>query len=135
MKKVALIAVAVLAFSCKQKEAEPFGKETETPEVTSEGMPAETQSPEQLGETIFTGKGNCVSCHKADEKLIGPSLKDIAKIYKEKNASIVTFLKGESEAIVDPTQFALMQPNLAITKIMSDAELQGLEAYINSNLK
>lgn len=135
MKKVALIAIAVLAFSCKQKETEPFGKETETPEVPSEGMPAETQTPEQLGEAIFNGKGTCVSCHKAAEKLIGPSLKDIAKIYKEKNASIVTFLKGEGEAIVDPSQFALMQPNLELTKTFSVEELKALEAYVHSNLK
>ena len=135
MKKLALIAIAVIAFSCKQKEAEPFGKETETPEAISEGVPAETQTPEKLGETIFNGKGTCVSCHKADEKLIGPSLKDIAKIYKDKNASMVSFLKGEGEAIVDPSQFALMQPNLELTKTFSDEELKALEAYVYSNLK
>lgn len=135
MKKALLIAVAVIAFSCKQKEAEPFGKETETPEATSEGVPAETQIPEKLGETIFNGKGTCVSCHKVDEKLIGPSLKDIAKIYKDKNASMVSFLKGEGEAIVDPSQFALMQANLELTKTFSDEELKALEAYVYSNLK
>ena len=48
---------------------------------------------------------------------------------------MVTFLKGESEAIVDPSQFAVMQANLTLTKTFSDKELQGLEAYIHSNLK
>ncbi len=137
MKKVILVAIVMLAFSCKQKEAEPFGKESESEktESVSEGMPAETQSPEQLGEVIYNGKGACISCHKADEKLIGPSLHDIAKIYKDKNASIVSFLKGESDAIVDPSQFALMQPNLELTKAMTDEELNALESYIYSKLK
>ena len=47
----------------------------------------------------------------------------------------MTFLKGESDAIVDPSQFAIMQANLELTKTFSDKELQGLEAYIHSNSK
>ncbi|OYX84492.1 MAG: cytochrome C552, partial [Flavobacteriales bacterium 32-34-25] len=74
-------------------------------------------------------------CHQVDSKTIGPSTQEIAKIYKEKNANMVTFLKGENEAIVDPSQFAVMQANLTLTKTFSDKELQGLEAYINSSLK
>ena len=48
---------------------------------------------------------------------------------------MVNFLKGESEAIVDPSQFAVMQANLEITKTFTDEELKAVEAYINSNLK
>ena len=138
MKKIIFIAIAVVAFSCKGKEEESFGKENESEKseaTVSEGMAAETKTPVELGESIFLGKGTCVSCHKVDEKLIGPSLQDIAKIYKEKNGSIVAFLKGESEAIVDPSQYAIMQANIALTKTFSDGELQALEAYINSTLK
>jgi cytochrome c len=58
-------------------------------------------SLQQKGKIIFEGKGNCIACHNVDSKLIGPSLQDIAKIYKEKRKYII-FLKGESEAIVDP---------------------------------
>jgi cytochrome c len=56
-------------------------------------------------------------------KAIGPSV-HIAKMYKEKNGSIVAFLKGESEAIVDPSQYELMKPNLVLTKTFSDEELR-----------
>ena len=138
MKKVLIIAIAFLAFSCKKQETVPAEKQTEpaaTEAASSEGMPVEVQTPEQLGESIFKGKGTCVSCHKADTKLIGPSLQDIAKMYKEKNGNIITFLKGESEPIVDPAQYALMQPNIVLTKTMTDEELKGLEAYVYSNLK
>ena len=137
MKKIVLIGLVFLAFACKKQEAEPFGKQepAATTEASSEGMAAQSQTPEQLGEVLFNGKGTCVACHKMDAKLIGPSFKDIATMYKDKNASIISFLKGESEAIVDPAQFAVMQPNLVVTKAMSDDELKGLEAYINSALK
>jgi cytochrome c len=132
MKKLALIALAFLAFSCKKESQESFEKEEPTNVTTTEDKEL---APEELGKVIFEGKGNCISCHQVDQKLIGPSLQEIAKIYQEKNANIVTFLKGESEAIVDPSQFAVMQANLTLTKTFSDKELQGLEAYIHSNLK
>jgi cytochrome c len=126
MKKV-LFLFAVLAFlSCKKESQEPFGK----PETATE-----VQTPEALGKEIFEGKGNCIACHQVDQKVIGPSIKEIAKIYKEKNGNMATFLKGEGEAIVDPSQFAVMQANLAITKNFTEEELKAVEAYIYSNLK
>ncbi|MFV5701449.1 c-type cytochrome [Flavobacterium sp. XS2P12] len=135
MKKVLIIAIAFLAFSCKKQEAEPTEKKAESEATVSEGMQEEIQTPEQLGEALFKGKGTCASCHKVDTKLIGPSLQDIAKIYKEKNGNIITFLKGESEPIVDPAQYDLMKPNIVLTKTMTDEELKGLEAYLYSTLK
>ncbi|MGO4904954.1 c-type cytochrome [Flavobacterium sp. W20_MBD1_R3] len=132
MKKIVVIGLVFLALSCKGKEEESFGKQEEA--VVSEGMAAEVQSPEELGESIFQGKGNCVACHQVDKKVIGPSLQDIAKIYKDKNADMVAFLKGEGEPIVDPSQYEIMKANFVITKAMSDEELKGLEAYVYSNL-
>ncbi len=126
MKKV-IFLLSVLAFvSCKKESEESFGK----PETTTE-----TQKPEELGAEIFAGKGACVACHKPDVKLVGPSLQDIAKIYKDKNGDIVSFLKGEGEPIVDPTQYAVMKPNLELTKTFSEEELKALEAYVYSTLK
>lgn len=135
MKKIILLSLTLIAFSCKKENQESFGKQEPTEEQTAVAAEDKELAPEELGKVIFESKGNCISCHKTDEKLIGPSLVEIAKIYKEKNGNMVTFLKGESEAIVDPSQFAVMQANLALTKTFSDKELQGLEAYINSNLK
>lgn len=130
MKKV-IFLLSVLAFvSCKKESEESFGKPETTTETTTE-----TQKPEELGSEIFAGKGACVACHKPDVKLVGPSLQDIAKIYKDKNGDIVSFLKGEAEPIVDPTQYAVMKPNLELTKTFSEEELKALEAYVYSTLK
>ncbi|MFA9194000.1 c-type cytochrome [Flavobacterium sp. FBOR7N2.3] len=129
MKKLAIIALAILSFSCKKESQESFGNETQAVAEEKE------LAPEELGKIIFESKGNCISCHQVDSKTIGPSMQEIAKIYKEKNGNMVAFLKGESEAIVDPSQSALMQANIELTKTFSDKELQGLEAYINSSLK
>ena len=126
MKKVIFLVSVLVLISCKKESEESFGKVETTTEV---------QKPEDLGKEIFHGKGACVACHKPDVKLVGPSLQDIAKIYKDKNGDMVTFLKGEGEAIVDPTQYEVMKANFAITKTFSVEELKALEAYIYSSLK
>ena len=130
MKKIVFVLSVLVFISCKKESEESFGKAETTTEVSTE-----VQKPEDLGKEIFHGKGACFACHKPDVKLVGPSLQDIAKIYKEKNGDMVHFLKGEGEPIVDPTQYAVMKPNLELTKTFSEEELKALEAYVYSNLK
>ncbi|KAF2334670.1 c-type cytochrome [Flavobacterium ginsenosidimutans] len=132
MKKVLFLS-AVLAFaSCKKEGSESTNTTTES---VSEGESAKAKTPEELGKQIFESNGNCFACHQPDQKVIGPSIKEIAKIYKDKNGNIVTFLKGNAEPIVDPSQFEIMKTNFAITQSMSDEELKAIEAYIYSYLK
>jgi cytochrome c len=126
MKKVAFLACLIFVFSCKKESEDTFGQPNPT-EVS--------QSPEELGKSIFEGKGNCVACHRINEKLVGPSLQDIAKIYKAQNGDLVSFLKDDAKPIVDPLQYEVMKTNLTLTKEMSDQELLGLEAYIYSAIK
>ena len=126
MKKAAFLACLILVISCKKESEETFGQPNPT-EVS--------QTPEELGKSIFEGKGNCVACHKINEKLVGPSVQDIAKIYKAQNGDIVSFLKDDAKPIVDPSQYEVMKTNFALTKVMSDEELKGLEAYMYSDFK
>lgn len=136
MKKVLFLSVVLAFVSCKKESQEPFGKSTEgTTETYTEGETAKAATPEALGKEIFEGKGNCVSCHQVDQKVIGPSIKEIGKTYIDKKGDIVTFLKGNADPIVDPSQFAVMKTNIPITQAMSDEELKALEAYIYSNSK
>lgn len=116
-----------------QKEtSEPTNTATES---VSEGESAKAKSPEELGKQLFEGAGNCFACHQPDQKVVGPSIKEIAKIYKDKNGDIITFLKGNAEPIVDPSQFEVMKTNFAITQAMSEEKLKAIEAYIYSQLK
>jgi cytochrome c len=126
MKNVVLFVCLIFVISCKKESQEAFGQ----PNLTEV-----SQTPEQLGKSIFEGKGNCVACHKINEKLVGPSVQDIAKIYKAQNGDIVSFLKDDAKPIVDPSQYEVMKTNFALTKAMSDEELNGLEAYMYSDFK
>jgi cytochrome c len=119
MKKVFFLFSIIFFLSCKNQE-------TKTTEKT-------TQSPTELGKELFEGKGNCVACHLVDQKIVGPSIQDIAKIYKTKNGNIIDFLKNDAKPIVDPSQYEVMKTNFVITKAMTEQELKAIEAYIYSN--
>lgn len=134
MKKVLFLS-AVLAFASCKKEAAENTVENSGTENYSEGHSAEFKTPEALGKQIFEEQANCFSCHQPDKNIIGPSIQEIAKTYKDKKGDIITFLKGKSEPIVDPSQFAVMKANLPITEAMSDEELKAIETYIYSHLK
>ncbi|MGH2666598.1 c-type cytochrome [Flavobacterium sp.] len=125
MKRIAIVFFILTLVSCQneKKEKESLYPETET-----------IQTPQQLGQEIFDGKGVCYTCHKPETKTIGPSLKDIAKIYKAKGGNIVEFLQGDAEPLVDPSQFEVMKTNFAITKNLPLEEQKALEAYILSHL-
>ena len=130
IKSLLFTILFVFAASCGGKnDTQDFGKKetTETKEHDDDAFPLA-----EKGKEIFEGKGICITCHKPDVKLVGPSLIDIAKIYKEKNASIATFLKGDGEAIVDPTQYEVMKTNFALTKTFTDEEREALEQYVLS---
>ncbi len=126
MKKIIILASSVILFSCgNDKKANDFDKPAEVTPVAEAAKPS-------LGEELFNGKGTCHTCHKSNEKSIGPSLKEIASIYKEKGGNMVAFLKGNAEPIVDPAQYEVMKANFAITKAMTDEELKALEEYFLS---
>ena len=126
-----LLFISAIAFSfvsCgEKKETDPMGNPIEEKKTTTQEF-----SSTEFGKELFEGKGMCATCHKPDAKIVGPSIKEIAKIYTDKKASISIFLQGEADPIVDPTQFEIMKANFAITKTMTEEELKALEDYMLS---
>ena len=92
MKKVLLAFTVFTMFltSCGDDKKKEVKKEVETKveevkkEIKSDVAVADDQLA--LGEKLFAEK-TCVSCHQMDAKIVGPSIKDIATIYKEKNGN------------------------------------------------
>lgn len=123
MKKIILLALIIMSISCKKETDENVGQQN-------------SEAAEKIsGKELFENKGNCVACHKTDQKIIGPSLEEIATIYKQQSGNIVEFLKYDAKPIVDPSQYEVMKTNFSITKAMSDDELKALEEYIYTFLK
>ncbi|WP_166961392.1 c-type cytochrome [Yeosuana marina] len=145
MKKILsliLLSIVISFYSCGNKKTnkQPEQITIETnPEVKKEAPKNVEVSPEQTalikkGQQLFKDK-TCITCHLTDTKVVGPSVKDISRIYKEKDADIVAFLKSESDPIVDtnPGQVTIMKANLdSFVKNLKDDELQAIKAYMMS---
>lgn len=136
MKKILLVFAifSMTIVSCGETKKEDVKKEVETPKEEVKEAPAATSDVIALGEKLFTDK-TCVSCHQMDAKIVGPSVKDIVKVYDDQGASLVDFLKGDMAAIVDtdPGQVAIMKANLdGFVKDLKEEELQALAAYMKS---
>ncbi len=130
-KSFVVFTLAISLTNCSdKKETDAYGNPVE--EKTEVATETTVDPLLAKGQELFEGKGTCTACHKADTKVIGPAIKDIAKIYKEKGASIASFINEESEAIVDPTQYETMKANFVITKAMTAEERKALEVYMMS---
>ena len=140
MKKsiLTLVVAAIFFTSCGEKKKEELKKDVETTVETTVEITSETVKTSNdyliLGQKLFT-ENTCTTCHNPDTKVIGPSIKDINKIYAEKGGNIVAFLKGEAPAIVDtdPGQVAIMKANLdGFVKSLTSTELAALAVYMSS---
>ena len=136
MRKSVLVLglVAAIFTSCGDKKKEEVKKEVETKVEAVKEVVADAGDNIALGKQLFADK-TCTTCHQPDAKVIGPSIKDIVKVYDEQNGNLVKFLKGESPAIVDtdPGQVAIMKANLdGFVKDLTGDELAALAAYMRS---
>lgn len=136
MKKILFVFTifSLTVISCGEAKKEEVKKEIEAPVEAAKEAPVAGDDLIALGEKLFTEK-TCVSCHQLDAKIVGPSIKDIVKVYDQYDASIVEFLKGDKEAIVetDPGQVAIMKANLdGFVKDLKEEELQAIAAYMKS---
>ena len=124
-KLLLTLSIGISIISCgEKKETDAMGN------PINQSATSVNQTPKELGKELFEGKGMCATCHKADIKTVGPSIKDIAKIYKEKGASIAEFINDKGEPLVDPSQYEIMKANFVITKAMSAEERKALEIYM-----
>ena len=128
-KTLVLLTLSLLFLNCNdKKETEANGNPVEEKIETSTKNSIDPLIAK--GQELFEGKGMCVACHKSNVKVIGPSIKDIVKIYKEKGSSIAAFINDESKPIVDPSQYEIMKANFTITKAMSAEDRKAIEIYM-----
>ena len=90
MKKTFVILAAAIAFSCNNaadKSASTTETATNTPSTTSSLPPGLTQEEYDKAISLIAGS-DCLTCHKIDEKVTGPSYRDVANKYEATDANI-----------------------------------------------
>lgn len=128
MRLIAFFFVLLMISSCNMDKKSKKVKENAVPERGE----LSRDSQIFLGNRLFSEK-TCITCHDINTQKIGPSVKKIMKVYKEKNGDIVAFLKGETKPIVDSTasQVAIMQANIdGFLQNISDEELKTIATYM-----
>ncbi|WP_417213442.1 c-type cytochrome [Bizionia sp.] len=128
MRIFTILLFILLLNSCKS--------EKKIEESIDNSVPARTElsydSKIFLGNRLFSEK-TCVTCHDIDTYFKAPSVIEIMKVYKENNADIVAFLKGNSKPILDVTasEIAIMQDNIdGFLKNITDEELNAIATYM-----
>lgn len=136
---IPLCLVIIFAINASHSSAKNDNKRpTETiqasspkPKILAESSTSVTLENVSKGEKLFKEK-NCAICHQLDTKLVGPALKVISKTYAGKKEKLNRFLKGEAKSIIDPAQHAIMEPQIEITKNMSEADRMAIVEYLLS---
>lgn len=85
--------------------------------------------PASEGGKLFYKKG-CTLCHKKSEFRIGPSLRKLARGYKNKKSELLLYLQRKGEAIVYPDRSSIMRSQLTKLTIMSPKQYNDLTDYI-----
>ncbi len=126
MMRLLMFLMALLVLnSCNTDKKTKNSKAPERPELSHD-------SKIFLGNRLFSEK-TCITCHALNTIKKGPSVVDIMHVYKENNADIIAFLKGNSKPIVDTTasQVAIMQANIdGFLKKITDEELDAISTYM-----
>jgi cytochrome c len=90
MKKYfALIPLLILMAACGGNNNENANKENK--DTTTAEQPAANDisaNPDYQKGLALVAKSNCLTCHKIDEKLIGPAYKDVANKYAGNDTAV-----------------------------------------------
>lgn len=93
MRSYLFLALGVLLLvSCGGKTDKKAEKDKEPPATIDADI---TKNPVYQQGIDLIGKSDCLTCHKIDEKLNGPSYRDVANRYASNPDTIVSYLAGK----------------------------------------
>jgi len=87
MKQIFLTsAIALTLIACGGSGTENKEQKKEEPKVEAAADP--TANPDYENGLVLVAQSNCLTCHKVDEKLIGPAYREVANKYENNEANI-----------------------------------------------
>ena len=94
MKKVLVTMVALVALIACGENKDKSAKTDNTNETANSSTNSLSSNPDYTKGLALIGKSDCLTCHKANEKNIGPAYKDVAEKY-ENTEDNVKMLAGK----------------------------------------
>lgn len=88
-----MIAGAIV--SCGGKGDKKTGGEINPEGDKKEGVTDNSQNPDYQAGLVLVAKNDCLTCHKIDEMLTGPSYRDIANKYAGTSDTVINYLAGK----------------------------------------
>jgi cytochrome c len=101
MKKIIItLSMVAIIVACNQNDTSNTSEaEGANPEQPAADAPAAEKSlsdnPDYQKGLELEAKSDCATCHKLDEKLVGPSFKDIAQKYANADQAMIDTLAGK----------------------------------------
>ena len=93
MRSLFCLALGASLFaSCGGKSDKKTGKDKEPPATIQADI---TKNPDYQKGIDLIGQSDCLTCHKIDEKLNGPSYRDVANRYANHPDTIISYLAGK----------------------------------------
>jgi cytochrome c len=92
MKKIIIstFVIAVSLIACNSGESKEEKKEVATEEKKEAADPSD--NPDYQAGLAIVAKSDCLTCHKVDEKITGPTYRDVANKYAGMPDTIITHL-------------------------------------------
>ncbi len=120
MKKTVIVFfIAVVVFACNSNEKE--SESTKPGTEKTESAPDNSSNPDYQKGLALVGKSDCFTCHKIEDKIVGPTYREVAEKYAGASPDVISDLadkviKGGSGVWGE----ALMNPHPQLSK--EDAE-------------
>jgi cytochrome c len=98
MKRVLFISSLFLfLYACNSNEKTPdtASNEKETPEIKEKEPEDLSSNPDYQKGLALVAKSGCLACHSIEDKIIGPSYREVANKYAGMSDTIVTHLANK----------------------------------------
>lgn len=95
MKKILIISIFLTALiACGSNDSKDEKKEGAM-EEKKEAVTDNSQNPDYQNGLAIVAKSGCLTCHKVDEKVTGPSYREVANKYAGTSDTIITHLANK----------------------------------------
>ena len=87
--------VAAAISSCGGKDDKKGGDDIKPEDDKKETVVDNSQNPDYQKGLALIAKSDCLTCHKIDEVLTGPSYRDVANKYAGTSDTVINYLAGK----------------------------------------